>query len=159
MKYLVDLNSNGGFLQIFGMTEWGEDMEYPLSFQNRGGVMLAESLANVIDECLKKMKEIESGFHEDTTLRNQHELGFSIFKPGETPIVLVCKQRMISIMVGWTQLGDGPINSPDNLLKALRFTLQSDKNSSIIDNQDGLLQDAEREAHCSTRATKRPGRC
>lgn len=123
MKYLVDFESNHGFLQIFGVTEYGDQMAGPLAFQVRGGAQLLESLSDAVGECLARIKAIDEGFHNDQACRQAFEDSFVIHAAGQTPVTLVTQARRTTLIIGARQVGNGALFNLDAFQKALKKAL------------------------------------
>lgn len=109
MKYIVDLDTNNSFVQIFGATETFAPMEAPVAFQVRGGISLVEKIASAMDEVEQRCKEIEDLYHENDKARADFDLGFVVFRPGNTPVTCVVQARRVSLLIGERQFGNGSI--------------------------------------------------
>lgn len=120
MKYIVDTNTNNMFLQIIGLTETNKQMEYPIAFQIRNFPGLLDNIIEVIEECYEKMIWIERNYHGSRVAEEQYRYGVPVFRGGEIPVTAIVKERGISLMIGSKVLGDGYLNSPNNLLHALK---------------------------------------
>ncbi len=123
MKYSFDIDSNNMFVQIFGATESLRPMEAPLAFQIRANVLLLERLDDALDEVHATIATLDKQFHDDVDARNAFELGFVVFRPGDVMVTCAVQRRMVTVMLGLRQVGDGPLELADfrsALKKALK---------------------------------------
>lgn len=120
MKYIIDSNTNLWFLQIIGLTETSKQMEYPIAFQIRNQPGLVDRIIEVLEECFEKITSIERKYHYVNATKEEYEYGVSVFRGGDIPVMALVKERGISLMIGSKVLGEGYLNSPNNLLHALK---------------------------------------
>lgn len=120
MRYIVDTDSNSGFIQIIGIPESRMMGEYPLAFQVRGGVSILESLESSLQQAIAHIEHIDDLYHYEAQAKVDYHQGMVVFTPGYIPITLVIQQRMVTVLIGSRQLGDGPVRSVDQLLSAVQ---------------------------------------
>lgn len=125
MKYIIDLNTNSAFIQLFGLTETNTTMEAPLAFQVRGGKYLLEKIQRVLSQGQARIKDIDDRFHEDMAARAAFENGFVVFEPGEIPVTCIVCRRRATLVVGDRQVGTGSVQL-DSLLLAVSTALASE---------------------------------
>lgn len=118
MKYTFDLVSNAYFMQISGSTETDSGGETPFGFQLRQDSALLSALKSATEEVLVKIKQVDEDYHDVAQARNDFEYGFSLFRPGDTPICYVVQRRRAYLSVGGRSVGNQPL-SLDNFLHAL----------------------------------------
>lgn len=122
MKFKIDLDTNNGFVQFFGATEYGMLGEMPIAFQVRGGLGILESIAKTLEKCVQEIVRIDENYHTDTAARNDYEYGVVVFTPGRIPITAILQERIVTLVVGTRTFGGGPVKTTP-LLEAIRATI------------------------------------
>lgn len=122
MKFKIDLDTNNGFIQIFGVTEHGRLGEVPIAFQVRGGHTFLAALADTLQNVLDSILIVEDQYHDNSKARRDFHEGMVVFTPGEVPITAIIQQRIVTLVIGSRLFGTGPVNVGD-LLEAVHMTL------------------------------------
>lgn len=122
MKFKIDLDTNNGFIQIFGITEYGCIGEVPIAFQVRGGHSFLTALADTLKKVLKSIVETDEEYHDSFQAYTDFHEGTVVFTRGEIPITAIIQQRMVTLVIGSRTLGTGPVKV-EALLEAVRTTL------------------------------------
>lgn len=127
MKYSLDLNSANGFVQVFGVVEYGDNMARPVAFQVRGGASLVAMLVKVLEAGVAAIQDVDARFHEDVVARNAFECGHIIFQPGDIPVTLMIQRREATLLIGHQYFGEGPVRNLPGLLEAAKAALKNAK--------------------------------
>lgn len=123
MKYIIDLDTNNYFVQIFGITEAGRQYEQPFAFQARGGRSLLERIQRCLLNAMQNIAALDEEYHEYTESKIDFHCGITVFEPGEIPVVAMIQERRVAVLVGLQQLGVGMLDVP-NLLAAINTYLE-----------------------------------
>lgn len=122
MKFKIDLDTNNGFIQIFGVTEYGRLGEVPIAFQVRGGHTFLAALADTLQNVLDSIMLVDDQYHDSPKAVRDFQEGMVVFTPGEVPITAIIKQRIVTLVIGSRLFSTGPVNVGD-LLEAVHMTL------------------------------------
>lgn len=122
MKFKIDLDTNNGFIQIFGVTEYGRLGEVPIAFQVRGGHTFLAALADTLQRVLDSIMLVDDQYHDSPKAVRDFQEGMVVFTPGEVPITAIIQQRIVTLVIGSRLFSTGPVNVGD-LLEAVHMTL------------------------------------
>lgn len=122
MKFKIDLDTNNGFVQIFGITEYGHLGEVPVAFQVRGGHTFLAALADTLQNVLDSIMVVDDQYHYSPKAKRDFQEGMVVFTPGEIPITAIIQQRMVTLVIGSRLFSAGQVKVED-LLEAVHFTL------------------------------------
>ena len=125
MKYIVDIDSNPGFIQIIGTSELGDRAVSPFVFQIRGASSMLMRLREAIAECLLRIKHLEARLHESHEAHDEFHYGFVTFHPGHIPITLMTHAGQTTLTIGHQQVGCGVIHDLYALQRAIQRTLSA----------------------------------
>ncbi len=122
MKFKIDLDTNNGFIQIFGVTEYGRMNEVPIAFQVRGGHTFLSTLADTLQKVLDSIMMVDDQYHDNAKAKRDFHEGMVVFTPGDTPITAIIKERAVTLVIGSRLFGTGPVKV-EALLEAVHLTL------------------------------------
>ena len=122
MKFKIDLDTNNGFIQIFGITEFGCIGEVPIAFQVRGGHTFLSTLADTLQKVLDSILIVEDQYHDNSKARRDFHEGMVVFAPGDVPITAIIKERLVTLVIGSRLFSTKPVKVED-LLEAVQLTL------------------------------------
>lgn len=122
MKFKIDLDTNNGFIQIFGVTEYGRLGEVPIAFQVRGGHTFLAALADTLQRVLDSIMLVDDQYHDSPKAVRDFQEGMVVFTPGEVPITAIIQQRIVTLVIGSRLFSTGPVKV-EALLEAIRLTL------------------------------------
>ena len=122
MKFKIDLDTNNGFIQIFGVTEYGRLGEVPIAFQVRGGHTFLAALADTLQRVLDSIMLVDDQYHDSPKAVRDFQEGMVVFTPGEVPITAIIQQRIVTLVIGSRLFSTGPVKV-EALLEAIHLTL------------------------------------
>jgi hypothetical protein len=116
MKYTVDIDTNAGFIQIFGTAEFGIAAEQPVAFQVRGRICLLENLRELLVNTLVHIKHLDDTYHDLTESYSEFERGFVKFIPGVVPLTAIVQQRQVTLIIGSRKFGEDAVKLADLMI-------------------------------------------
>ncbi len=118
MKYTIDMDTNAGFVQIFGTAEYGNAGEQSVAFQVRGRMLLLENLRELLAATISHIEMVDDTFHDLEQSRKDFTHGFVKFVPGDIPLTAIVQMRMVTLIIGSRKFGEDPVK-PRELLAAV----------------------------------------
>jgi hypothetical protein len=111
MKYTIDLDTNSGFVQIFGIAEYGRMADRPVAFQVRGRIGLLKNMQKLLVRVVERICETDETYHDSVEAKNDFTYGFVEFVPGDIPLTAIVQMRMTTLVIGSRKFGEDEINT------------------------------------------------
>jgi len=109
MKYEIR-QKDVEFLHFLSLPEFGDTCVYPLAVQFRGGVSLLERLDVLLSDAIDYIDSLEDSFHSDENARRMWRFGTVIFSSGEPLLVIIIKERFVTVVANSTVLFKDVLN-------------------------------------------------